>query len=126
MQTVFGFFMEAKNVPLVVQEAIAHNRTCILESTTECAIKSVTDEQCLRLKQLGPSGLTAIAYDNLEFDLKVGATSQTNQNTFESIMTSLVFKLEHGVVIDDLRHPLISPLANESPMQHNLNHHITP
>ena len=78
MQTIFGFFMEAKNAPSAVQGVIVHNRTCILESTTEHAIKSVTDEQHLQLKQLGPSGLTAIAYDNLKFDLKVGATSQTN------------------------------------------------
>jgi len=61
-----------------------------------------------------------------QVDLKVDAISQTNWSTFKSITTSLVFKLEHGVVIDDLRRPLVSPLAEESPVQHTLNCHIMP
>ena len=59
------------NTPSAVQEAITHDGTCTSESTTERAINSVTDEQCLRLKQLGPLGLTAIAYDNLKLILKL-------------------------------------------------------
>ena len=126
MQTVFGFFLEAKNTPSAIQDVLAHNGTCISESTTRRAIKSVMDEQRHRLKKLGPSGLTSIAYDNLEFDLKVGVESQANRSTFESITTSLVFKLEHGVTVDDLKRPLVSPQSENHHGLHITNRHVTP
>ena len=126
MQTAYGFFTSAKNTLAAVQEVSAHNGTSISTSAIVQATESVIKEHRMKLKQLGSSGLTGLAFDNLDFLLKVGASSQANHDKFESITTRLFFQLKHGVTKKDLEHPHVSPLSEDALEKHVPNHHIMP
>jgi hypothetical protein len=126
MQTAYGFFTSAKNTPASVQEVSAHNGTSISTSAIAQATESVIKEHRMKLKQLGSSGLTGLAFDNLDFLLKVGASSQANRDKFESITTGLFFRLEHGVTKKDLERPYVSPLSEDALEKRVPNRHITP
>jgi hypothetical protein len=126
MQVALSFFMLAKRTPAALREVATHAGWCVSEATMNRMTKSVRLEHQSKLRLQGASWLTSCAWDNLNFHLDVGTTTQANRATFESITTGLIFQLEHGVAREDLQQPHVSPPLSDFPSKQILNRHESP
>ena len=88
-----AFYLEAKCIPSAVRDIMAHAGLAISATATTKMLESLRKEQFQRFGMLGPSKLTSIAYDNLDFQLNTGTTTSLNRNVFESIATGLYFRV---------------------------------
>src|SRR5260370_28643603 len=101
-QAVQGFFLESNNIPECIINVLANGGWCVSMTSIANMIKTLTNEQCDIIKNLGKEGLCALAYDNLDFDFKVKEPTLENPGSFISIMTGTFIPLGHGTMLEDL------------------------
>ena len=126
MQVALTFFMSAKKTPAAVRSVLAHAGLAVSEATLRRMLESARAEQKKVLQREGLTWRASLTWDNLDFSLPVATSTQANQPKFESITTGLVFQLEHGVTIEDLRRPHVSPLPGNYPEYRTSNRWSTP
>jgi len=89
-QAILSLFLAAINVPEALREVLAHAGLGVSLLSLEMLLDAIRDDAQRLLKELGLSGLLALAFDNLEIQFKPGETTLTRQTVWESITTGVL------------------------------------
>ena len=81
-----------------------HTGLCVSQTSIFRAIKSLSAKALASLSTLGKGLLIAYAYDNFDILLKpLVQTVEKDTDPLKHLTSGLVFPLQHGVQLDDLR-----------------------
>lgn len=81
-----------------------HTGLCVSQASISRAIRALSAEALASLSTLGESLLIAYAYDNFDILLKAQVpTVEANTDPLKHLTSGLVFPLQHGVQLNDLR-----------------------
>jgi len=98
-----GFFLESVNAPERVISILAHGGWSVSVTSVINIVKSLMAEHQQIIRNLGDDGLCALAYGNLDFDLKTKESTLENPGNFTSITTGTFIPLGHRTIPDDLK-----------------------
>lgn len=103
-QVALGVYLHSTNTPDKVISTLHHAGLCVSQASISRAIKSLSAEALTSLSSLGRKLLIAYAYDNFDILLKaLVPTVEANTDPLKHLTSGLVFTLQHGVKLDDLR-----------------------
>ncbi|KAJ3473410.1 hypothetical protein NLI96_g13016 [Meripilus lineatus] len=103
-QSTMGIFLHSCNAPEKLIKVLAHMGVSISCDSIHHALKSLSVESHNKVYELGQTQLAAFAYDNL--DIKFNTLISTKDDPGDGLVhltTGSLFRLDHGVTIDDLR-----------------------
>ncbi|KAI1781638.1 hypothetical protein LXA43DRAFT_881670 [Ganoderma leucocontextum] len=104
LQSTIGIFLHASGTPDRVIKVMSRMGVSISLPSIHRAVKSLSEETCEELCDLGQSLLASYAYDNFEFLLPTGIPTVDKPGEGLVHLTSgTLLRLEHGVTLDDLR-----------------------
>ena len=103
-QVIQGFFLKSVNAPERLINALSCSGWSISNQSIHNMIKSTTQEQKAKIRELRHSGLFAIAYDNLDFSFKTKQPTVENQGSFVSITTGTFIPLTHSATKADFEY----------------------
>ena len=99
-----GIFLHSCNAPEKLIKVLAHMGVSISCDSIHRALKSLYVESYHKVRELGQTQLAAFAYDNL--DIKFNTLISTKDDPGDGLVhltTGSLFRLDHGVSIEDLR-----------------------
>ncbi|KAH7924642.1 hypothetical protein BV22DRAFT_1129691 [Leucogyrophana mollusca] len=101
---MLGLFLHSTHAPEKVIETMAQIGLSISVDAIHDAIHSLSAQSGRALQCLGQSLLAAYAYDNFDINLKSTVpTAQKSVDTLKHLTSGLLFPLQHGVTLDDLK-----------------------
>ncbi|KAI5980763.1 hypothetical protein EDD15DRAFT_2381285 [Pisolithus albus] len=104
LQSVIGFFLQSSHTPQKVIETLSHIGISVSVETIAAAVRSLSAESQIQIQELGQSLLACYAYDNFDVDLKSHVPlAEKSMDTLKHLTSGLLFRLEHGVTMDDLK-----------------------
>ncbi|KAI0038958.1 hypothetical protein FA95DRAFT_1504832, partial [Auriscalpium vulgare] len=104
LQSVIGIFLHSCNAPEKVIKTLSHLGLSISLTSIHDAIHSLSAKATLDIRALGRSLLAAYAYDNFDIDFKTTLpTADQPLDTLVHLTSGLLFLLDHGVTLEDLR-----------------------
>lgn len=104
LQSVFGIFLHTCNTPQKVIDALAHMGVSISVDAIHNAVRSLSAETYIAIRELGQTLLVAYAYDNFDINFKTHQpTVEGQHDTLTHLTSGTLIQLEHGVTLDDLR-----------------------
>ncbi|KAF8120000.1 hypothetical protein EV363DRAFT_1408618 [Boletus edulis] len=104
LQSIIGFFLQSVHAPYSVINTLAHLGVSISPDAINNALRSLSKEAELSLRNLGHSLIASYAYDNFDVDLKSHVpTVEKSNDSLKHLTSGLLFPLAHGITPDDLR-----------------------
>lgn len=102
--SMLGFFCHSTFAPELVVEVFAHAGLSISVTATHSMINSLSEKSSKCICDIAKTKAAGVAYDNLDIDLK-SWTSTIDQlgTTLQHITSALIFPLEHGIELTDLK-----------------------
>lgn len=118
LQSVLGFFLQSSHTPQKVIETLSRIGISVSVETIAAAVHSLSAESQSQIQELGKSRLACYAYDNFDVDLKSHVPlAEKSTDSLKHLTSGLLFPLEHGVTIDDLK--CSEELWKKSPLNPN-------
>ncbi|KAG1785089.1 uncharacterized protein HD556DRAFT_1250457, partial [Suillus plorans] len=104
LQSILGIFLQSMHTPQKVIDMLSRIGILISTDSIHAAIRSMSAESQNTLRTIGKSLLASYAYDNFDVDLKSQVPQAEKSNkTLKHLTSGLLFPLEHGVTINDLK-----------------------
>ncbi|KAG1775488.1 hypothetical protein EV702DRAFT_973036 [Suillus placidus] len=104
LQSIIRIFLQSMHTLQNVVDTLTHIGISISTDAIHAAVKSMSAKSQNAMQDLGQSLLTSYAYDNFDVDLKshVPIVEKSN-DSLKHLTSGLMFPLQHGVTIDDLK-----------------------
>ncbi|KIK32774.1 hypothetical protein CY34DRAFT_27153 [Suillus luteus UH-Slu-Lm8-n1] len=96
LQCVFGIFLHSTGTPQRVIDVLAHAGVSISTQSIATAVKSLSNEAGVQIKQAVQTLTTALAYDNFDIDFKTAQPTIEHQSQFVSSTSATAIPL-YGV-----------------------------
>ncbi|KAH9011519.1 hypothetical protein EDB83DRAFT_2580346, partial [Lactarius deliciosus] len=103
LQSIMGVFVHSANVPQRVIEVLAHAGLSISIKSIQRAVKSMSNDSALRIKESLRTLKVAIAYDNFDINFKTSEPTLTHQSSFVSATSATAIPLACVEDIEVLR-----------------------
>ena len=104
LQSIIGTFLQSAHTPQKVIDMLARIGISVSIDTINGAVRSLSFESRNSLRKLSQSLLASYAYDNFDVDLKSQVpTAERSNDSLKHLTSGLLFPLQHGVTVDDLR-----------------------
>ncbi|KAI0052951.1 hypothetical protein FA95DRAFT_1482269 [Auriscalpium vulgare] len=104
LQSIMGIFLHSCNAPEKVVKTLAHMGLSVSLSSIHHAIHSLAMKASLDLQIVGKSRVASYAYDNFDIDFKTTLpTIEQSVDTLLHLTSGLIFRLAHGVKLEDLK-----------------------
>ena len=102
-ESVTGIFLHSCNTPEKVINALARMGISISTSAIHRAIRALSQETYLTLRDMGRTLLVGYAYDNFDIDFKTHVpTIEKAVDTLTHMTSGCMIRLDHGVTLEDL------------------------
>ncbi|KZT73986.1 hypothetical protein DAEQUDRAFT_660942, partial [Daedalea quercina L-15889] len=104
LQSIIGIYLHSCNAPKSIVKLLARIGVSISRTAIDDAVSSLSKESAIKMRKLGRTLLTMIAYDN--FDIKLKQLVPTIDKPHDSLlhMTSGTFiPLDHDVSLTDMQ-----------------------
>ncbi|KAG2029198.1 hypothetical protein BDR03DRAFT_936873 [Suillus americanus] len=103
-QSIFGIFLQSVHAPQKVIETLSRMGICVSVDSINTAVLSLSKEAHHGISALGQTLLASYAYDNFDVDLKSTVhTVDKSEDTLKHLTAGLLFPLQHGITLNDLR-----------------------
>lgn len=103
LQAMVGVFLHSCGTPETVRQFLAHVGLSMSTSSINEAIRNLSRDASVRIKEQGKNALTSYAYDNLDIDLKHSMTVlEKAQDSLVHLTTATMLPVGHNVTIADL------------------------
>lgn len=113
--------MQSAHTPQKVVDTLARLGISISTDSINAAVRSLSAESQISLRNLGRSLLASYAYDNFDVDLKTQTPMVEKSNdSLKHLTSGLLFPLVHGVTTDDLK--CSDALWKLSPLNPHIRH----
>lgn len=104
LESIIGIFLYSCRTPDNVVDALHRMGLSVSISSIHNAINSLSRESANTLQTMGQTLLVAYAYDNFDVNLKPSVpTVEKATDTLKHLTSGLIFPLQHGVTLDDLK-----------------------
>ncbi|KAG2074484.1 hypothetical protein BDR04DRAFT_1126807 [Suillus decipiens] len=118
-QSIFGIFLQSAHTPQKVIETLSRMGICVSVDSINTAVMSLSKEAHRGILTLGRTLLASYVYDNFDVDLK----STVHTYTLKHLTAGLLFPLQHGITLENLRcskalweRSLLNPQVNSMDM----------
>ena len=102
-QSAVGVFLQSCNAPETLRELLAHMGVSVAMTTINSAIKSLSKQADVAIRDLGQSLLVSYAYDNLDVDLKHSVpTAENPQDTLAHLSTITMLPYHPSIKLESL------------------------
>ncbi|KAG6884204.1 hypothetical protein C0992_006774 [Termitomyces sp. T32_za158] len=104
LASIIGIFLHSCKTPEKVVEALARLGISISLNAIHNAITSLSAESANCIRALGQTLLVNYAYDNFDVNIQTSVpTVQRSATTLKHLTSGLIFPLQHGVTLDDMK-----------------------
>jgi hypothetical protein len=103
-QSIFGIFLQSAHTPQKVIETLSRMGICVSVDSINTAVMSLSKEAHHGISTLGWMLLTSYMYNNFDVDLKSTVhTADKSEDTLKHLTAGLLFPLQHGITLENLR-----------------------